>query len=450
MTSFKFRFFLLLLPFSAFGQNVNISGDSPELAGFSIVAGRYENPISGKFIELDEDTVNAEGQFQLSFDTKEIDKIWLMVNRFSAPIFVMPDRDYSIKISPSREFVLIPAWRPGSFEYFFTDPDTSDINAEIIDFDQSYYSFFNQNAQLLGTPALRKKVKEFESENDLIEEGFLADYIRYSIAEMKLMAGFAKNELFQLYIENEELKFSNPSYYSFFNAFYANYFDRYDVTFGGASISNRLANKLGYEELDSLFLRDDFLQRDDIRQWVMLKSIKESIYLKNYSGDKLAAILNEIEMNAHSESIKQAAQNIRTDYLNATSNDFFEIVTEAAELLSDSLPTFIVVTLNETTEWKRESSFLGSLQQEYGDYFQILELFPDEERQIEDGRISLRIKSPRQLMSQLDIYQLPWYGWLSKSGELTRNINKPSEGLEERLYSIRAKALQEQKIKVGQ
>jgi hypothetical protein len=182
----------------------------------------------------------------------------------------------------------------------------------------------------------------------------------------------------------------------------------------------------------------------------MLKSIKESIYLKNYSGDKLAAILNEIEMNAHSESIKQAAQNIRTDYLNATSNDFFEIVTEAAELLSDSLPTFIVITLNETTEWKRESSFLGSLQQEYGDYFQILELFPDEERQIEDGRISLRIKSPRQLMSQLDIYQLPWYGWLSKSGELTRNINKPSEGLEERLYSIRAKALQEQKIKVGQ
>ena len=53
------------------------------------------------------------------------------------------------------------------------------------------------------------------------------------------------------------------------------YFDQYDVRFGGESLVNRLRKGLTYQDLDSLLLRDDFLQREEIRQWVILKSINE-------------------------------------------------------------------------------------------------------------------------------------------------------------------------------
>lgn len=450
MTSFKYQLFLFLLPLSVIGQTVNIEGVSPEWKGFCVVVYQNENPISGDFTELDGDTVDAEGRFSLQFKTEKIDQVWLAVNRFTAPLFVMPDRDYSIDVSPSPEFVLIPAWRPGSFEYFYRDIDTLDINAKILAFDQAYFEFFDRNARLLGTPALRKEVKEFELTHDTLTEGFLSDYIHFSIAEMKLTAGFPKKELYETYLADELLKFNNPSYYSFFNAFYGNYFDRYDVTFGGKSISNRLATNLTFSDLDSLFLKDDFLQREDIRQWVMLKSIKESIYLKNYSGEKLAKILKTLEEKTKFGEIKDGAQKIRADYLKSTSGDLFKILPEAKKIISDSVPTFIVVTQDEGIEWKRESGFLESLEQEYGEYFQVLEIYWGQRDEKANKRNALQLQSPRALLNDLDIYQLPWYGWLNKGGKLTKNLKKPSEGLEERLYSIRAKALQEQKIKVGQ
>ncbi len=450
MRIFKICLFLLLLPFSLVAQLTEINGTSAEWSGFIVEIGRYENPISGEKIFLDRDTVDANGEFRLSVDVSEIHQVWLSVNRFTAPLFVEPKKTYNLEISPSREFVLIPSWRPGSFEYVFTNLDSSDINAEIVKFDQSYFDFFTQNARLIGNPALRKEVNNFESNQILSENEFLADYIKFSLAEMKLTAGFPKNELYSTYLKDQELKFSNASYFSFFNVFYSDYFNRYDVNFGGASISNQLGGGLTYDELDSLFLRDDFLQREDIRQWVMLKSIKETIYLKTYSGEKLADILRAIESKAHTESIEKAARKIRSDYERSASANLQELFPPLKELELAKKPSLVVVAEHNSNEWKRESNLINMLLEEYGEYFQVVEIAMGKNGQNGNNWATFDLTSPEALLNDLDIYQLPWYGWLDSAGKLTKDINKPSEGLEERLYSIRAKAKEEQKIKVGQ
>jgi hypothetical protein len=399
---------------------------------------------------LARDTVDAQGKFSLSFDIGEINQVWLSVNRFVAPLFVAPQKTYELEISPSREFVLIPSWRPGSFEYVFTNLDSSDINAEIIEFDQSYFDFFAQNARLIGNPGLRTEVKNFESKQNIPENEFLADYIQYSLAEMKLTAGLPKNELYSTYLKNEELKLSNPSFFSFFNVFYSDYFNRYDVTFGGMSISNQFAAGLTYEGLDSLFLRDDFLQRADIRQWVMLKSIKETIYQKTYSGEKLAKILLAIESSAQSEEIEKASRKIRMDYEHSVSANLQELFPTLKELKLSPKPTLVIVSENKSNEWKRESSLINMLLEEYGEYFQVVEIAMGMDAQTEKNWAAIDLITPEALLNDLDIYQLPWYGWIDTAGKLTKDIKKPSEGLEERLYAIRAKAREAQKIKVGQ
>ncbi|MCZ4407377.1 hypothetical protein O3Q51_01050 [Cryomorphaceae bacterium 1068] len=449
MRIFKICLFLLL-PFSLAAQTTSINGTSLEWSGYIVEISRYQNLISGEKIFLARDTVDANGKFSLSFDVSEINQVWLSVNRFTAPLFVEPKKTYELGISPSREFVLIPSWRPGSFEYIFTNLDSSDINAEIIEFDQSYFDFFTQNARLIGNPALRKEVKDFESKHTFPEKDFLADYIQYSLAEMKQTVGFPKNELYSSYLKDEDLKLSNPSFFSFFNVFYSDYFNRYDVTFGGMSISNQFAGGLTYEGLDSLFLRDDFLQRADIRQWVILKSIKETIYLKTYSGKKLAEILLAIESNAQTKSIGTAAQKIRSDYERSTSANLQELFPPIKELELLPKETLVVVSENNSNEWKRESSLINMLLEEYGEYFQVVEITMGMDDQTEKNWATVSLTSPEAFLNDLDIYQLPWYGWMDSAGTLTKNINKPSEGLEERLYSIRAKAKEAQKIKVGQ
>ncbi|MGB6035723.1 MAG: hypothetical protein WBG42_05615, partial [Cryomorphaceae bacterium] len=395
-------------------------------------------------------TVDADGKFTLAFDNAEINQVWLSVNRFTAPFFAEPKGNYSIEISPSPEFVLIPSWRPGSFEYVFTNLDSTDVNAKIVRFNETYFDFFTQNAQLIGNPALRRQVSTFESEHKLPENEFLADYIEYSVAEMKLTAGFPRNELYSTYLKDEALKLSNPSFYSFFNVFYSDYFNRYDANFGGASISNLLGVGLTYEELDSLFLRDDFLHRDDIRQWVMLKSIKETIYLKTYSADKLLGILRSIESEAQSESIERAARQIRMDYERSASGNLPELFPPLNESKLAQKPTLVVVTQKNSNEWKRESSLINLFLEEYGDYFQVVEIAMGIDDQSKKNWQTIDLIYPEALLNDLDIYQLPWYGWMDVEGNLTKDIIKPSDGLEERLYSIRAKAREAQKIKVGQ
>ncbi|MFT4771192.1 MAG: hypothetical protein ACI9CP_000411 [Cryomorphaceae bacterium] len=450
MWSFRSLILLFVLPFSVAAQTTELDGISPDWSGLTVEISRYQNPISGEKIFLDLDTVDASGEFKLSFDTDEIGQVWLSVNRFTAPLFVEPNGTYTIEISPSREFVLIPNWRPGSFEYIFTNLDSTDINAEIVKFDQTYFDFFTQNALLIGNSALRQKVKTFEAKQENTKNEFLRDYVRYSLAEMKLTAGFPKNELYSTYLKDEKLKLTNPSFYSFFNVFYSNYFNRYDAKFGGANISNQLAVGLSYFELDSLFLKDDFLQREDIRQWVMLKSIKETIYLKTYSGEKLIELLNSIESKPHSESIERAARKIRTDYERSVSANLLELFPALKELELLNKPTMVVVAQGSSNEWRRESSLLKVFLDEYGAYFQVVEIVLGSKEQSEENWPSIQLVSPEGLLNDLDIYQLPWYGWMDSEGKLRKDIVKPSEGLEERLYSIRAKAKEEQKIKVGQ
>jgi hypothetical protein len=207
---------------------------------------------------------------------------------------------------------------------------------------------------------------------------------------------------------------------------------------------------LSYFELDSLFLKDDFLQREDIRQWVMLKSIKETIYLKTYSGEKLIELLNSIESKPHSESIERAARKIRTDYERSVSANLLELFPALKELELLNKPTMVVVAQGSSNEWRRESSLLKVFLDEYGAYFQVVEIVLGSKEQSEENWPSIQLVSPGGLLNDLDIYQLPWYGWMDSEGKLRKDIVKPSEGLEERLYSIRAKAKEEQKIKVGQ
>jgi hypothetical protein len=438
------------MPFSVVAQSTEINGISPQWSGLTVEVSRYQNPVSGEKILLDRDTVEADGKFSLSFDVSEIHQVWLSINRFTAPLFVEPEGVYSIEISPSREFVLIPSWRPGSFEYVFTTLDSADVNAKILQFNQSYFDFFTQNARLIGSPALRKEVRTFESQHKLPENNFLADYIRYSLAEMKLTAGFPWNELYLTYVKDDALKLSNPSFYSFFNVFYSDYFNRYDAKFGGSSISNQLAGGLTYDELDSLFLKDDFLQRADIRQWVMLKSIKESIYLKTYSAEKLLGILRSIESKAQSESIESTARKIRTDYKRSASGNLPELFPPLKKLELAQKPTLVVVAQKNSNEWKRESRLISVFLEEYGDYFQVVEIAMGIDDQSEKNWQTVDLIYPEALLNDLDIYQLPWYAWMDLEGDLTKDIIRPSDGLEERLYSIRAKAQEAQKIKIGQ
>src|SRR5690606_27177230 len=124
-----------------------------------------------------------------------------------------------------------------------------------------------------------------------------------TLAEMKLSSGFKKSDLYKEYLKDKPLQLHNSAWFHFFNLFYADYFKSYDSKFGGATIANRLRTGLPPDSLAALFLQDDFMQYEPIRQLVILQSVSEVYSNSNYPIEKLRAIVNLIAQNPATPSL---------------------------------------------------------------------------------------------------------------------------------------------------
>jgi len=448
--TFRLLLLLIISPFYSSAAPIEISGKAETLAGYEIRLLMEPDPFSGLKEIIAIDTVDVDGKFHLSASLAKTRLVFLAVNRFEAPLFVEPNRSYDVLIPDQPEFDLIQTWRPFEYTYLLQNVDSTDLNRRIAEFDEDYYSFYDENARLIGTAAMRKKVGAFAAAQTT-SDGYLGSYIGYTLAEMKLSNGFPKKGLYEGYLASDTLHFTNPAFTAFFDKFYADYFNRYDIQFRGKSMPQRLREGMKLGSLDSLLLRDDFLARRDIREWVIIKSIAENLYSNDYPKKPMLDLLKELAEKTQDTLVRTASKNILERYDDVTSPVVLESLPLVLTTEKTKKPGILAIGHLDSREFTREQSLLDDLVEEYGDYFSVVKVFikssPDRPIPEELGQSS----NDYELMHELDIRSLPWYGWINEEGLIVeRAMIKPSEGLESRLYSIRAKAREKEKIKVGQ
>jgi hypothetical protein len=449
--TFRSLLFAFCIPLVASSQDFSISGTTSDLDGKIIELIRFEDPISKREIILSRDSVDASGEFNLKTRIGQAHQVWIRVNRFKAPLIAQPDANYKIEIPASEKTSLLNQWRPGELEYLFVGPKEEDINAKIIDFDNAYFSFFQENARLLGTRHIKPKVLEFQNAYTENDGTFYKDYIHYSIAEMKLSSDFPKKEIYDSYLASSDLPMQNPAFFSFFTSFYTGYFE-------GLDIQQKQSSKKGSEkristlvELDSaLFKSNDFLVRDEVRHWVLLIKIKEALYSNTSSSDQLLNLLNELEKSSDTERVKRACRAVESEFYLYSKPNLQELFPGIADQIGNEKPSLLVVSYPQSLERLREKGVIENLLNEYGDFFQVVEVFLGNDFEPDASWVQTRARSEIELMNGLAIYKLPWYGWVDSEFALTKDIERPSEGLEKMLYAIRAEEVEKNKIKVGQ
>ncbi|MCH2214441.1 MAG: hypothetical protein MK086_04640, partial [Flavobacteriales bacterium] len=119
-------------------------------------------------------------------------------------------------------------------------------------------------------------------------------------------------------------------------------------------------------------------------------------------------------------------------------------------LINDTRPCFILVSLGRSKERDKEAQVIDQLLVNYSEYFQVLEFTIGGNQRTPATWPIKDILSAENFLKDLLIFQLPWYGWIKKDGSIELDIQKPSLKLEERLFSIRAREREKNKIKVGQ
>lgn len=460
MMNFKTLLLAILLTANcAYAQKSQITGVSNDWKGREVRVLADADPISGVYNELAQTTIDDAGKFSINVPVDEIRMVWLAVNRFKAPLYVKSGINYELQIGGTEENPYIDTWNKGELAYTFNYLADDDPNKAIMEFDNAYYQFFLDHSELIGKSTMKSKISEFEKEwsTRYAKQPYLNTYIKYSIAEMKLSAGFPKQELFETYLINVSGSEDNPGFRDFFNTFYADYLERYNSRVKGVDIKSTLNEK---PDLDAFFthIRKDPFANDAviISQMVVLKAITEVYGDPDYSKNALKQVLNRVSTMAKTNYLENIAENIRNKWqMKEGSITIKDIKAAYAPGLNFKPGTsnLLVITNTESNASKRELHLLTDLSAEYNSEFWVTEctvgnLEGDKKKA---SWPKTTAEDAYGLLEALDVYSFPHFVWVDSRGNVTESgIEPPSQGLERRLHQLKVKSEVKSKIKVGQ
>ncbi|HKL02421.1 MAG TPA: hypothetical protein VJ911_02050 [Cryomorphaceae bacterium] len=441
----------------AYAQKSQIIGFSEDWIGREVRILSNADPVSGTYDELLKTTIDQGGKFTAPIAVENTTLVWLMVNRFKAPVYIKPEESYELQIGGSEENPFIDTWNKGELVYTFSYLPEGDPNREIMAFDQAYYNLFLDNPELIGTSAMKAKVKAFETEwAGKYSDKYLSHYIKYSIAKMKMSAGFPKQSIYETYLSREsEIETSNAGFRDFFNTFYTDYFDQYNVRFKDAEIHKFLGEKADIEGFFERIREDEFMTNLIIQQMVVLKSINEAYGDSRYSKKALMQVLKEIEKASKTEIVATIAQNIRTKWEKNEASFNMEYIKEkfASDLeYQPGIENVFVITNAKSKASEKEFYLLADLSATYSEYFRVTECTVGKREKAERHRPwpVAEADDAYGLLETLDVYSFPHFLRVDKAGKIVENgMVKPSEGLEKSLYQMKVRSEAKDKIKVG-
>lgn len=455
--NFKTTVFLLFIPIHFLcAQKTQIIGVGEDWKGREVRVLSDADPVSGTLNVLEKTTIDDSGKFSVTIGIENTQMVWLAVNRFKAPIYIRPSESYEVQIGGKDDNPFIDTWNKGELVYTFNYLPEGDPNKEIGAFDQAYYDLFLDNAELIGKSAMKEKVTAFEEKwADKYSAPYLRDYVKYSIAKMKLSSGFSKIDIYETYLTDEADAFSNTGFRDFFHTFYTDYFDQYHSRFKKVQIEKLLGKK---PDVDAFFehIEDDtFMTSTVIRQMVLLKAIDEVYGDSRYSKNALKQVLKRVETTSKTEATATIASNIRTKWEKDEGALTMEYIKKefASNLeYQRSAENVFVITNAKSRVGEKELNLLADLSDTYSDYFRVTEctVGKSEEGQRKPIWPVAKADDAYGLLELLDVYSFPHFIWVDQKGVIVENgIERPSEGLERRLHQIKVRKEAKEKIKVG-
>lgn len=459
MTNFKkfacLAFSILVTQF-AFSQESTIEGSAANWAEKEVSLSICIDYISNTFETIDHTKIDRKGEFTLKFENEKTTTAWIVVNRWKAPIVIEPGKSYQISIVETKESVLVDTWQNGFFDYDFIDLPPDDLNAKLSKFDGDYFNFYLDNAQYIGTFRMNQMVKKFaEQYEDSTLMSFESDYKNYSIAEMKLSSGFKRNELFHSYLADTSRYYSSEAWYRFFELFFADYFQNFDSKHGGTAIYNRFRKGMKADSLDIILRKDDFLENEYTRQLVTLNAIAQVSGSNKYDRKTLYDITDWVGNNAINSQVERTSEMLKTklsDQMSQVSvNELTENWNPKVKIDESEKYTLVMVGDSQNKESRKEAMVLTSLIEKYGDIFNVVELNVNSKSEPKsEVWNTYSVKSIGTFLDTYKIYGIPHFMLFDPQGKMIEsNLEKPSMGLEKRLFKIQSDKKESQRIKIG-
>lgn len=438
-----------------------LSGTCGNCAGQPVRLMMYDDLVSFREVVIDEGTVGNNGEFNLSFDVREVRYAWIQVQEFRYDFFLSPDKDLIIGFENVMNDKEIELGFRGTYDQIpqFHDSPGAQLNRDIMEFNGRLDDFMESQYELLmkrrAKTEIGKKIDRFKHEMDSVysgAKGYLKDHIRYSIAGVELANSRKKEFLFRDYLADGQMLYTNFEFMRFFTQFYAKSMAK--LATGERSTEFKKAFQL--KEPDGAFqtLLGDEQYMDNVqhRQANYVKGLADLCGTGLYYDHKLVEMLERFSMFSSNGYLGKIAKNLAWRHSRfkegAKAPDFYAR-TASGDLVSlkafEGKPLLIEFSMIGNALCERETVILPALLKEYPNYQAVSFMVNEDKAEVAAFKEKNLLKWPvvridrnSKILDAYDVRSVPTYILLDSNGHIIRyDLPEPSRGLDKVFFEIK-------------
>lgn len=454
-TIFNFQFsvfFVLQFLFRSAGAQVaTVTGSAPNFIGQEIRLVVQDDPISGEERTLSSTKVDGKGAFTLTGEVEPAQYGFLQVGRECGDLFLERGKSVTVRFAPPKR-----AKAPEGFNdrYFFRldfiDGEAAKLNRDIVRYNDRLDAFLSSIYSLLkirknaGTvadsvAAFRKRVDvEFPG-----SDGFLSEYIRYSIANIEQTFILKRQLLYDRNLKGRPARPWNPEYMRFIGQFYEGVFERMALVDRREDCIAAMKKSSSFSEMEAILRQQPFMEDPFVRRAVMIRGMEKLYGQKGFEPERVTATLLGYSKSADSPVLAKAARNIaqrRERMRPGTAAPGFELTdTDGRTLRSDDFKgNYLMLEVTEAGNayCLQEAAVLRDMQKRFPSIRFLTVLVDANEREVQEFKRDFAPMRPVAAIGRNDgfmadyaISSLPTFVIIGPEGRLYRSpALDPSKG----------------------
>lgn len=338
---------------ASFAATTTVKGTDNTYIGTTLYLQTWDDGWQATHTLLDSCTVDANGNFQFTFELTETRKAHIPLGHYTGSLFLEPGKTYEIALpinTPiSAKEAINPYFQAEELLVSFTNLSSTDINRQIIDFEDAFDRYWEQLLQEpIVTPQLiEQAIASLDSIFPASDHAFWEQYKTYRYALMvNLYAAGAPDLSISNYFLQNPVLYHQPAYWEAFDAIFP-HFDRISGLYSNQPLFE-LAIMQKVESNDLPLSKLDYIQTTEN------KKIADAIRLKKLSQKVGHHIAIDSLTNINGETIHWNELQFPKAYFLFTNSQLNECRADVAfvEKMSKKYPNkclFLLIFTDEST-----------------------------------------------------------------------------------------------------
>lgn len=341
--------FLVLSSQTVSAQQLLIEGSAPAYPGRKISAFTVDDYLSGALTLWATAEISAAGSFKLEGQINHTREIELYIGSVKAILHARPGASYSI-VFPAPGQDQARTFDETEVELVLENEDPGELNTLIRAFNQDYTLFIRDHfydfarEQYQGSEVFRAGLKKRGEQTDMFVESdttkvsapsspagvafnalvssfsktmddrysphyddqYFKDYVHYSVAELELVSGRQRTDLYRDHFMSRKIQPDHPSYMHFFDLFYSGLLTDQHGTKKAEIVKCINAEKNGIRLLQ-VFQEDSLCQSSAVRSLAIIKGLRDSYDRPEFISGAIVKILRQLSLEIPDTELQQIA-----------------------------------------------------------------------------------------------------------------------------------------------